>query len=116
MTVDVLGTEYKIFIDDFNCEMLAGSNRSGYCFFQAAEIHIENLDTDDDWKNESEDIKSGHHKNILRHELIHAFLYESGLGGNSAGVTAWATNEEMIDWFALQMPKLIKAFKETGCI
>lgn len=46
-------------------------------------------------------------KQIIRHELIHAFLYESGLAHESS----WATNEEMVDWFALQFPKLQKAFE-----
>ena len=27
----------------------------------------------------------------------------------------WARNEEMVDWFAIQWPKLSKAFKEAGC-
>lgn len=116
MTVDVLGTKYKIILDDFNCELLAGANRSGYCFFNAAEIHIEDLDTDDDWKNEDDAIKSDQQKKILRHEIIHAFLYESGLHANSCNVHAWAGNEEMVDWFALQMPKLIRAFEEAGCM
>ncbi|HBR33731.1 MAG TPA: hypothetical protein DD734_03795 [Firmicutes bacterium] len=49
-------------------------------------------------------------KKVTRHELIHAFLYESGLGENS-----WAWNEEIVDWLAYQFPKLAQAFKEAGC-
>lgn len=45
---------------------------------------------------------------VTRHEIIHAMLYESGLDCN----TDWATNEEMIDWFAIQYPKLKKIYKE----
>ena len=48
-------------------------------------------------------------KVVIRHELIHAFLFESGLDAAS-----WAMNEEMVDWFALQAPKLMKAFEEAG--
>ena len=44
--------------------------------------------------------------------MIHAFLHESGLAVNSD----WAQNEEMVDWFALQAPKLFKAFKEAGAL
>ena len=43
---------------------------------------------------------------IKRHEIIHAFLYESGL----ASSCDWAC-EEMVDWLAIQAPKLFKEFK-----
>ena len=40
---------------------------------------------------------------VLRHEIIHAYLHESGLDCQSD----WAVNEELVDWIAIQMPKLI---------
>ena len=43
----------------------------------------------------------------FRHEVIHAYLHESGLAHNCR----WH-NEEMVDWLALQFPKIIKTFKE----
>lgn len=48
---------------------------------------------------------------VLRHEIIHAFLDESGLRSNSD----WARNEEMVDFFAIQFHKIAKAFKECDC-
>jgi hypothetical protein len=39
---------------------------------------------------------------------------ESGLNASSNSVEGWARNEEMVDWFAIQMPKLIKTFRELG--
>lgn len=54
-------------------------------------------------------------KKVLRHEIIHAFLHESGLGENTKDERAWATSEEMVDWIALQFQKMKKAFKEAGC-
>lgn len=53
---------------------------------------------------------------ILRHELIHAFLYESGFDGESNGAEHWAENEEMIDWIALQLPKIVEACRELRCL
>ena len=47
-----------------------------------------------------------------RHEIVHAFLFESGLAENSE----WAQNEEMVDWIAKQGPKLIKAWQEAGAL
>ena len=53
-------------------------------------------------------------KECLRHEIIHAFLFESGVEACSNPCDAWATNEEMVDWFAIQSPKIFKLFQEQG--
>lgn len=55
-------------------------------------------------------------KEILRHEIMHAFFYESGLDGSSGAVDNWATNEEMVDWFAIQSSKIFKVFQELGVL
>lgn len=55
-------------------------------------------------------------KKVMRHEIIHAFLYESGLDWSSTPSDAWATNEEMVDWFAIQSPKIFKLFQEGGLV
>lgn len=57
------------------------------------------------------------HKNrVLRHEIIHAFLDECGLNDNSNAVAAWATNEEMVEWFATQLPKIIAVCAELDIL
>lgn len=48
---------------------------------------------------------------VIRHELIHAFLTESGLREQCN----WAT-EEMVDWVAAQFPKILVAYQKVGCI
>lgn len=50
---------------------------------------------------------------VLCHELIHAFMYESGLDVNSNNIEQWAMNEEMIDWMAIQMPKIMEAYESV---
>ncbi len=35
-------------------------------------------------------------RKCMRHELVHAFLYESGLSINGNNAPAWPTNEEMV--------------------
>lgn len=56
-------------------------------------------------------------RKTLRHELIHAFLFESGLGRNTElNINAWAENEEIVDWFAIQSPKIFKVFKELDLL
>lgn len=44
---------------------------------------------------------------VVRHEVVHAFLFESGLGNDS-----WAANEEIVDWIAAMFPKLKDAFEQ----
>lgn len=55
-------------------------------------------------------------KAALRHEIIHAFLYESGLNENSEPCEAWGTNEEMVEWLAVQGPKIYQAWKEADAL
>ena len=55
-------------------------------------------------------------REVLRHEIIHAFLHESGLDACSRAVDSWATNEEMVDWFAIQSPKIFAAFQEMELV
>lgn len=52
-------------------------------------------------------------RNTARHEIIHAFLCESGLRENSADTDAWAANEEMIDWFAIMGERIHQAWREA---
>lgn len=51
---------------------------------------------------------------ILRHELIHAFIEESGLGACTP--YKWALNEEMTDWMAKQFPKMALAMFSVGAL
>lgn len=55
-------------------------------------------------------------RKVLRHEIVHAFLFESGLYESSGQTDAWAKNEEMIDWIARQGPKIYDAWKEAGAL
>ena len=55
-------------------------------------------------------------KKVLRHEITHAFLYESGMAHCSGTTDSWAVNEEMVDWFAIQSPKIFKVFSEQKLV
>lgn len=55
-------------------------------------------------------------RKCMRHELVHAFLYESGLSINSLSPSGWVSNEEMTDWMAIQGPKLYDAWKQAKCL
>lgn len=53
---------------------------------------------------------------VLRHEILHAFLCESGLSTCSHKSDSWAADEEIVDWFAIQSPKIVAAFEAAGCL
>lgn len=110
--VNILGTEYTI-IDKTEKEDEKLKKHDGYCDSSAKTIVI--LKYEDNPMNKED--MSYFRKQILRHEIIHAFLSESGLeaSGNSFG-GSWAQNEEMVDWIALQAPKLFAAFSEVDAI
>ena len=110
--VNVLGTEYTI-IDKTEKEDERLKKHDGYCDSSTKTIVL--LKYEDDPMNKED--MSYFRKQILRHEIIHAFLSESGLeaSGNSFG-GSWAQNEEMVDWIALQFPKMLQAFIDVDAI
>lgn len=107
MKINILGTQYQLRYEQAtDAEKIKNSN--GYIEPYSKEMVISNFIEDGTAINNLEDFE----KKVIRHEIIHAFLQESGLSCNSD----WATNEEMIDWIALQFPKLAKAFEEAKAI
>lgn len=106
MTVNVLGTKYTIKesnkVADQNLE-----NNDGYCDCSIKTIVIDTLK---EFPGSLADLES-YKKQVIRHELIHAFLFESGLSCNS-----WAKDEEIVDWIAHQFPKLQNAFVQCNAI
>lgn len=115
--VKILGTKYTLkAVKAGEDEYLERMKFGGYCDGTAKEIVVLKLKSLPDFANDPDEIIERREKETLRHEIIHAFFNESGLGWNSLPVEqAWAKNEEMVDWFAMQFPKILKVFKELGC-
>lgn len=116
--VNVLGTEYKIEIHKISeDEFMKKHNLEGWCGESTKLIVIADFDEEEYFSGMTEEEKELGRKSVLRHELIHAFLNESGLSASSSIPTCgWAKHEEMVDWIAIQFPKMLKAFKEVGCL
>ena len=116
-SVKILGTKYRLRRVNFGAdEFMDKMKFGGYCDCTAKEIVLLNLKTIPDWANDPEEVIARKERETLRHEIIHAFLNESGLQWNSLPIEqAWAKNEEMVDWIAIQFPKIAKVFKELGC-
>lgn len=112
--VNILGTDYRVIFrsseEDKKLEKL-----SGYMDPSVKKIIVSTM------KDEMQDemaVKNMEsvRRSTLRHEIIHAFLYESGLWSDSATVEAWGTSEEITDWIALQAPKMFRAFWQVGAL
>lgn len=105
MKVNVLSTVYRIkYVPSLE-------GRGGETDFYTKEIRIsEQEDIPAEYKTDNLKEMQRH---VLRHELIHAFLFESGMDQSSAAHEAWAVNEEMIDWMAIQMPKIMAAYESV---
>jgi len=105
-TVDVLGVPYAI-IEGNKAKDPALEKADGYCDHTVKVCVIDNLLKTPDSVADIEAYK----KQVTRHELIHAFLFESGLGCES-----WGGNEEIVDWIAFQFPKMLHAFEEADAL
>ena len=114
MRVDILGTEYKILYrtseQDARLEEI-----DGYCDYSTKTIVCVKRTQKDKSIMDLGNLKAIDNR-ILRHEIIHAFIYESGLWCNSFGVSNWARNEEMTDWFAMQFPKIYAVYKKLNIL
>lgn len=110
-TINVLGTEIRVLFreekQDPKLEELGG-------YFDATENLIVVKIPEKD--SMSVGNLENHQKKVFRHEIIHAFLHESGLDWSAVSSECWATNEEMVDWFAIQSPKIFKVFREQKLV
>jgi hypothetical protein len=98
--INILGTTYTI-----NCKEEL-EDADGLCDRTVKEIKV--------CKTLYEAPKKGQLKNlirhankVMRHEIIHAFLNESGL----VECSNW-NDEQIVDFFAYQTPKMHKVFEE----
>lgn len=110
-TINILGTDYRVHFRDKKQDKSL-EECDGYCDSSENLIVV---------KIPESDIMSlgnleNYQKKVLRHEIIHAFLYESGMSHNSAQSECWAANEEMVDWLAIQTPKIFKVFREQKLV
>ena len=112
--VNILGSTYKVYLNVPYNKDPSLNGLFGYTSFHDKKIVVAAVRTIPGWEEAEEAAAEDTFACTLRHELIHAYLMESGLNGSANSTDCWARNEEMVDWFALQMPKLIKTFQELG--
>ena len=112
--INILGTTYKVYLNVPYNEDPSLSGAHGYTDFHGKRIVVADVLTTPGWEEADEATVKDLYSSTVRHEVIHAYLCESGLNGSSNGVDCWARNEEMVDWFAIQWPKITKTFLKLG--
>lgn len=116
--IHILGECYKIrFVKYEDDAYLKNNCLDGYCDLVEREIIIAFSNTVPDREDSSLTVHILSEQKTLRHEIVHAFLMESGLDSNSISLNnAWARNEEMVDWIAIQGLKIVKAWQEADAL
>lgn len=110
MKIDILGTEYTLIVSQESEEPRL-KECDGLCDETIKQLLVDRYSECRDDQTCKKNLAVQIRKN-KRHEIIHAFLFESGLAENSS----WAQNEEMVDFFAIQFPKLLKAFEQADAL
>lgn len=106
--INVLGTLYRVDMvpesEDPKLESMDGYTDPSIKRIVISDVHRRPEDPenvqDQDWFQ----------RNIIRHELIHAFVVESGCQD------AFWHSEDMVRWLAYMFPRLLAAFIEAGAM
>lgn len=103
-TVNILGMEYTIEDDEGLIKTQADGLHEEYAK-RISMRKAEDMLTD----NDNEQLKKLRYNEVARHEIMHAFFIESGLED-------YCANEQLINWFAIQSPKIFKVFQELDIL
>lgn len=114
MKIDILGTEYKV-VQGSQTTDPELADVDGYIDTSTKTIVVDDMKSIINEKGMKKNLEE-YKKTIMRHEVIHAFLFESGLAENSNASDAWAVNEEMVDWLAIQAPKIFSTFNKMNIL
>ena len=104
-SVSILGTPYKIIREKFGNEDIDGE--TDYTSHQIR-LRTDNVNKLGDFDTLM--------KKQLRHEIIHAFMAESGLQADFEHYRQFGHDETTVDWFAIQFPKILEVFKQVGAL
>ena len=106
--ISILGEEYTLYILDRGSDPKLAT-RDGYTDVTVKKIVITDITKERD-ENSVIDFQPYINK-VIRHEICHAMLYESGLDEEDI----FNMNELCVEWIATQFPKLQKIYSECGC-
>ena len=100
--VMVLGTEYTIETRNWDDDRKL-HNAYGYIEQYTKKIILREVESDCLTVENPEELR----REIARHELVHAFFVESGIDD-------WFSDEKLVDWIAIMLPKMVHAMHEAG--
>ena len=104
--VNVLGTEYEIQESEETYKRLITTQNTGECDMYEKVISISPQEF---IANDSrENVRHAIYNICMRHEILHAFFHE-------AGVDNYSADETLVDFIAMQFPKMKELFEEVGC-
>lgn len=103
--VKILGTKYEIFEEATNDEFPLLQNMDGFHDVTTKKIVVAGFANELGADQNLDFVK----KQVTRHELIHAFMSESGM-------EEWSQNEQLVNWFAIQSPKIFKVFQKLDLL
>lgn len=109
MKISILGSEWTI-VERSQSEDAKLENADGYCDWTTRTIVVER-----EMVGNLGDMES-YVRKVKRHEIVHAFLEESGLSECAYSPEAWARNEEMVDWLARIGPKIYEAWRAADAL
>lgn len=99
MKISVLGTEYAVKFG-YDSEVADGEVNTVKKTVRVKGVR--------QFEGDEEEKRDGHMR-VLRHEIVHAFLDESGL-------TAYSGDETLVEWIAVMMPRMAEAMREAGAL
>ena len=105
--VNILGTDYEVITQNEE-ENPKLNDANGLCEIYSHKIVLKEIKEELNCYENLEAYK----RKVVRHEIIHAFFAESGLRNNSE----YAENEELVDWIAIQLPKMVKVMSELNVL
>lgn len=116
--VNILGQTYTVEIKKYNQDIeFKEKELSGYCSVFDKRIVVCDMGTYPGYDQSHPEINKNSTNETLRHEIVHAFLYESGLDSCSHTLNNnWGLDEEIVDWFAIQSPKIYKVFEQLNIL
>lgn len=106
MKINILGIPYSL-KEKNEKDDAELTGHDGYCDTSIKEMVVAEMK---DYEPGKKKCLAYYQAQVKRHEIIHGFLFESGLDT----CCGWAC-EEMVDWLSIQFPKIQKAFEEAGC-
>ena len=102
--VDILGTRWAVVSENFG-----NKDFDGLTDFTTRTIKVRN-----DNVQEFDNFKELY-KRTVRHEVLHAFMIESGLDSNF-NHPEYGYDETFVDWVAIQFPKILVAYSKLGVL